>query len=351
MHQPFFFSWNTVNVTVRGAGTVADGSPTDGVIDGHGSEWWGCAGSCPHVPYCAGGQKIGTPGSKTCPLCPKAAHPCNGVSRPHLIMMANVTDVRFIGVRIQHSPDWTLHFSSCTNVHVDGCWVYNGHNPNGDGIDIDSTQRAVIENSHIDTQDDSLCVKSGLDALGRAYARPSRDIIFRNSYIGRGGGLTIGSEGSGSVFNITYENLVLNGTSAGIHIKSRPSRGGVMDGIYYRNIKAHNVYHLIDVNMGGACLSNASGFCSAATKPQLNNLVLDNITFTADSHITKHVPPLKGIWGEIEGGVDGGASGITNVTMKDVRIEFASTWTGCSAVTNGVCEGSTNECPSCFKRI
>ena len=90
MHQPFFFSWNTVNVTVRGAGTVADGSPTDGVIDGHGSEWWGCAGSCPHVPYCAGGQKIGTPGSKTCPLCPKAAHPCNGVSRPHLIMMANV---------------------------------------------------------------------------------------------------------------------------------------------------------------------------------------------------------------------------------------------------------------------
>ena len=124
-----------------------------------------------------------------------------------------------------------------------------------------------------------------------------------------------------------------------------------MDGIYYRNIRAHNVYRLIDINMGGPCRSNTSGFCSAATKPQLNNLVLDNITFTADSHITKHVPPLKGIWGEIEGGVDGGASGITNVTMKDVRIEFASTWTGCSAVTNGVCEGSTNECPSCFKRI
>jgi polygalacturonase len=153
MHQPLFFSWNTVNITVRGAQSPADGSSADGVIDGHGSEWWGCAGSCPHVPYCSGGQKIGTPGSKSCPLCPQNNHPCNGISRPHLIMMANVTDVSFVGVRIQHSPDWTLHFSSCENVHVDGCWVYNAHNPNGDGIDIDSTQNAVIENSHIDTED------------------------------------------------------------------------------------------------------------------------------------------------------------------------------------------------------
>ena len=46
-------------------------------------------------------------------------------------MMANVTDVRFLGVRIQYAPDWTLHFSSCTKVHVDGCYVKNGNNPNG----------------------------------------------------------------------------------------------------------------------------------------------------------------------------------------------------------------------------
>jgi polygalacturonase len=148
-------------------------------------------------------------------------------------MMANVTDVRFLGVRIQFAPDWTLHFSSCTKVHVDGCWVHNGDNPNGastpqhtclcvvlmhamraesrifpvvltgDGIDIDSTQDFIIENSYINCEDDSLCVKSGLDALGRAYARPSRDGVFRNNHLGRGGGLTIGSEGSGGVFNIT----------------------------------------------------------------------------------------------------------------------------------------------------
>ena len=36
----------------------------------------------------------------------------------------------------------------------------------------------------------------------------------------------------------------MNGTMCGVHIKSRPSRGGVMDGITYRNIHAHNVRQL-----------------------------------------------------------------------------------------------------------
>ena len=88
MHQPFVFSWNTINVTVRGAGKVADGTPSDGVIDGHGSEWWGCASNaaapCPHVPYCSNGEKIGTPGSKTCPLCPDVKAPCECLRYLHM---------------------------------------------------------------------------------------------------------------------------------------------------------------------------------------------------------------------------------------------------------------------------
>ena len=121
MHQPYLFSWNTVNVTVRGSGT----------IDGQGTKWWACStapqGGCPHEPYCNASASY--PGPPGCPRCPTFAKPCNGIGRPHLIMMANVTDVQIFGVRIQHSPDWTLHFSDCTNVHVDGVWVYNGHNP------------------------------------------------------------------------------------------------------------------------------------------------------------------------------------------------------------------------------
>ena len=60
--------------------------------------------------------------------------------------------------------------------------------------------------------------------------------------------------------------------------------------------------------MGGECRSNVSGFCSMATKPQLNNLVIENVTFTADAD-------AKVNWGGISGEVDGGVSGIQNVSQ------------------------------------
>lgn len=113
-------------------------------------------------------------------------------------------------------------------------------------------------------------------------------MLFRNNTLGRGGGLTIGSEGSGGVYNVTFQNLTLNGTSCAVHIKSRPSRGGVYDGIFFKDIVAHNVYKLFDVNMGGTCRSNTSGFCSDSTRPQLNNVVVENVRFTADAHVTNH---------------------------------------------------------------
>ena len=85
-------------------------------------------------------------------------------------------------------------------------------------------QNALIEENYFDVDDDALCVKSGRDWDGRQFGRPARDILFRNNVrdsdginrgetacesgkhrllqvIGRGHGITIGSETSGSVYN------------------------------------------------------------------------------------------------------------------------------------------------------
>ena len=43
------------------------------------------------------------------------------------------------------SPDWTLHFSSSTNVHVHHLNVHNPLEPNADGIEIDSSQNVLVE--------------------------------------------------------------------------------------------------------------------------------------------------------------------------------------------------------------
>ena len=55
--------------------------------------------------------------------------------------------------------DWTLHFSSVTNLHVHHLNVLNPLEPNADGIDIDASQNVLVEDCYFSVGDDALCVK------------------------------------------------------------------------------------------------------------------------------------------------------------------------------------------------
>ena len=217
MHQAFVLAWQVVNLTLTGSGTIDAGATKD--------TWWKCANDLTQPP-------------------------CSGHSRPHLLGVYNASGVSTSGLTFKNSPDWTLHFSSVDNLRVKGVTVQNPHDaPNADGIDLDCVVDAVVEDSFFDVGDDALCVKSGIDFNGRHYAHPSRDIVFRNNRIGSGHGITIGSETSGSVFNVTFENIDMTGTINGPRIKSERGRGGVVDGITFRNIMAHDVRTMVSVTL------------------------------------------------------------------------------------------------------
>jgi polygalacturonase len=57
----------------------------------------------------------------------------------------------------------------------------------------------------------------------------------------RGHGLSIGSEMSGGVKNVTVANCVFDGTDRGIRIKSTRGRGGVIEDIRVSNIVMRNI--------------------------------------------------------------------------------------------------------------
>lgn len=132
---------------------------------------------------------------------------------------------------------WTLHFAWVTGLTVaNNSVLAPSDSPNTDGMDLDCVQDAIVHNNFVSTGDDALCVKSGIDWFGRTFGRPSANILFADNVVGTGHGISIGSETSGSVTNVTFERIRLNGTSAGPRIKTQRGRGGVISDVVYRDI-------------------------------------------------------------------------------------------------------------------
>lgn len=146
---------------------------------------------------------------------------------------------------VKRSGFWTISLTYSNKVHVDGITIRNnidGFGPSSDGINTDSSKDILVENCDIDCNDDNLCIKAGRDADGLRVNRPSENIVYRNCITRAGHGLiTLGSETSGGMKNIEVYGLEAIGTNIGVRIKSAKVRGGVMQNIWFHDIKMKDV--------------------------------------------------------------------------------------------------------------
>lgn len=205
-----------------------------------------------------------------------AKAPRNGYARPQCVWFSNATGVVFEDVTVLNSPDWSTHFSAVDNLRVRRINVTQPGGGNRDGIDIDSCQDVAVEDSYFASVDDNtLCVKSGIDCFGQRYNRPSRDILFRNITTGGGYGITIGSEVPGGVENVTFEDITVHKQTAGIHIKAPPGRGAYVRDITYRNIHLMNVRQCILIGIGGSTFEGQALNATALTN--VSNILFENV--------------------------------------------------------------------------
>ena len=76
----------------------------------------------------------------------------------------------------------------------------------------------------------SLLILQGMALLPfcscRTYGRPTRDVVVRRCEIANGAGPTIGSEMSGSVFNVTFEDIIMGSEEVGITLKTARGPSG-----------------------------------------------------------------------------------------------------------------------------
>uniref|UniRef100_M8BD22 Putative polygalacturonase n=1 Tax=Aegilops tauschii TaxID=37682 RepID=M8BD22_AEGTA len=166
-------------------------------------------------------------------------------TRPPLVQLMWSKDIVITNITLRNSPFWHFHPYDCTNVTVSDVTILAPISgaPNTDGIDPDSCEDVLIENCYISVGDDAIAIKSGWDQYGIAYGRPSSNILIRNVTVRSlvSAGISIGSEMSGGVANVTVKNVRIWDSRRGVRIKTAIGRGGYIRNISYSNITFDNV--------------------------------------------------------------------------------------------------------------
>lgn len=138
---------------------------------------------------------------------------------------------------------------------------------------------------------------------------------------------------SGGVSNVTFANIVANGTGTGIRIKSERGRGGSVSNVVYENIT------LIDIQ-GEAVqitLNYASNLppTNATGTPTLMGVYIHNVTA---------INPKQG-W-LLDGLPE---SPLQGLTLQNINIVGAGKLIQqCDYVATGSCAGVTPSCPPCM---
>ncbi|GGD23701.1 glycoside hydrolase family 28 protein [Flavobacterium orientale] len=211
-------------------------------------------------------------------------------------------------VKIINAPFWIIHPIKCNNVIVDGVNI-DSHGPNNDGCDPEYSKNVLIQNCTFNTGDDCIAIKAGRDNEGRRVGIMSENIVVRNCKMIDGhGGVVIGSEMSAGVKNVFVENCFMDSPQLdrAIRLKTNTKRGGVVDGLYVRNIQVGKVKEaVLHITMN---YSVYAGQRDGDFIPKIKNIVLENITVKDG-----------GKYAIFADGIE--SSPIENITFKNVKIE------------------------------
>ncbi|NLP10734.1 glycoside hydrolase family 28 protein [bacterium] len=217
---------------------------------------------------------------------PAAYAACAEYLRPVMVSLVRCKKVLLDGPTFSNSPAWNLHPFLCEDVVIRNLTVRNPwYSQNGDGLDIESCRRVLVEECSFDVGDDAICVKSGKGEQGRRLARPCEWLVVRDCTVYHGhGGFTIGSEMSGGVRNVAVQNCTFIGTDMGVRFKSTRGRGGVVENIYIENIYMQDIP------------TDAIGFNLFYSNQEPLVAAADEAAFVAEEPVSEETPRFRRIY-------------------------------------------------------
>lgn len=157
---------------------------------------------------------------------------------PTFIGPVNCKRILVEDVTLDGSIFWNIAPVYCENIIIRGVTVNSHGHPRTDGVDIDSSVNALIENTTLDCGDDCFTLKAGRGEEAVKLGRPTENVVIRNCRVKRGvGGITVGTETAGFIRNVYAENVVMEQPRMPLYFKTRRPRGGGAENIWIRNVK------------------------------------------------------------------------------------------------------------------
>jgi polygalacturonase len=283
-YSPFLYAFEQNNIAITGSGTL------DGQADCE--HWWpwkgrtDCGWNRGEPSYQKDDQALISMGDRNIPVSQRVFGEGHYL-RSNFIQPYRCQNLLIEDVTIVNSPMWEINPVLCKNVTVRGVNI-NSHGPNNDGCDPESCTDVLIDHCTFNTGDDCIAIKSGRNTDGRRVNVPCENLIVQACTMQDGhGGVSIGSEVSGSVRNVFVQRCQMDSPNLqrALRLKSNSQRGGTMENVYFRDVTVGNVAEaVIEVDF---YYEEGPG---GAFNPRVRNINVSNVT----SKSSKYALYLRG---------------------------------------------------------
>lgn len=267
-YSALIYSRNERNMAITG----------QGILDGQASDinWWAWKGSkesvCPNQKEDV--ALLNRMGEENVPVDQRVFGQGHYL-RPNFIQFYSCKDILIDSVTILRSPMWIIHPVLSENITVQNVRIIS-HGPNSDGCDPESCRNVLIKNCLFDTGDDCIAIKSGRNNDGRRVNVASENLVIQGCTMRDGhGGVVIGSEISGSCRNVFAEDCSMDSPNLdrALRIKTNSVRGGVVENVYFRNIRVGEVKEAVILVSFQYQEGDAGQFT-----PVVRNIFVENVT-------------------------------------------------------------------------
>lgn len=185
---------------------------------------------------------------------------------PRLIVMDHSDDFTLYRITLKNSANFHVSYSFGNGFTVWGLKIDTPKNArNTDGVDPSASTNITVTHSYIRDGDDNIAIKGG--------AGPVTNMTVIHNHFYYGHGMSIGSETNAGVSKIRVTDLSLDGTTAGIRIKSAPTNGGLVSDVVYDDVCIRNSKTPIQLDTH----YSAMAWVGPLSLPTFTNLTLHDV--------------------------------------------------------------------------